>query len=78
MHIYERGTHSWYSVGRQISWIALPGIMFTGVLTMVLQIVITSLGSILLTITVVNFFLYLGLGLTLRKLVGAFGKLLRR
>jgi hypothetical protein len=64
--------HPWYSFCRQIAWIGAPGIMFTAVLTIALQIGI-SLEAVLLVATSVNFLLYLGLGLALRKLVKALG-----
>jgi hypothetical protein len=68
--------HSWYSFCRQVSFIGLPGLMFGALLEMALQIV-APLGAFLLVMTVVNFFLYLGLGVALRKLTRVFGKLRR-
>jgi hypothetical protein len=46
----------------------MPGIMFTAVFTIALQIGL-PLGGVLLIATPVNFFLYLGIGLALRRLV---------
>ena len=66
--------HSWYSFCRQISFIGLPGIMFEAVLTIALQIA-SPLGAVLLVMTLVNFLVYLGVGLGVRKLVGLLGKL---
>jgi hypothetical protein len=68
--------HSWYSICRQISFIGLPGLMFSAVLEIALQIV-APLGAFLLVMTLVNFAVYLGLGLALRKLARIFGKLRR-
>lgn len=65
--------HAWHSFCREISWIGMPGIMFTAVLTIVFQIGV-PLSAVLLIATTVNFFLYLGIGLALRKLVRTFGK----
>lgn len=65
--------HSWHSFCREIAWIGLPGIMFTAVFTIALQIGLPLAGELLIA-TPVNFFLYLGIGLALRKLARAFGK----
>lgn len=69
--------HSWYSICRQITWVGTPGLMLGAVLTIALQIA-PPLGAFLLVMTLVNFFLYLGLGLGLKKLVRVLGKLLFR
>jgi uncharacterized membrane protein YdcZ (DUF606 family) len=69
--------HSWYSFCRQIPWIGLPGLMFSAVLTTAIQIA-PPLGAFLTVMTLVNFFLYLGLGLGLRKLVRVLGKVASR
>jgi hypothetical protein len=66
--------HSWYPICRQISFIGLPGVVFGAVLEIALQIV-SPLGAFLVVMTLVNFLLYLGLGLVLRKLTRVFGKL---
>jgi hypothetical protein len=48
--------------------------MFEAVLTIALQIA-SPLGAVLLVMTLVNFLVYLGVGLGVRKLVGLLGKL---
>jgi hypothetical protein len=68
VRVHVWGPHSWYSFCRQIAWIGMPGIMFTAVFTIALQIGL-PLGGVLLIATPVNFFLYLGIGLALRRLV---------
>jgi UDP-N-acetylmuramyl pentapeptide phosphotransferase/UDP-N-acetylglucosamine-1-phosphate transferase len=77
--------HSWSSFFQQISWIAVPGIMFAAVLTSVAEnlsppltgatVGMVFLSVIALAILVANFLFYLGIGLAIRKLVRAVKKM---
>jgi hypothetical protein len=63
---------SWHSFCGGVSWIGLPGLLVASVVPIPLMIA-APLTTALLVMTLVNFLLYLGLGLGLRKLAGAFG-----
>jgi hypothetical protein len=72
-------SHPLYSLFRDISWIGMPGIMFSAVLTSAAEGISmptsrTAAGVFLLLISALgvpagNFLFYLGLGLATRKLV---------